>query len=47
MAGVVMQYFALAAPLFIGGGMKIIYDAVLYWSFRHLQPPEEAATPQS
>jgi hypothetical protein len=38
-----MQYAALAAPLFIGGGMKIIYDVVLYRSFRHLRPPEEAA----
>ena len=42
-AGAVMQYAALAAPLFIGGGMKIIYDVVLYRSFRHLRPPEEAA----
>ena len=41
-AGIVMQYAALAAPLFIGGGMKIIYDIVLYRSFRHLRPPEEA-----
>jgi MFS family permease len=42
-AGAVMQYAALAAPLFIGGGMKITYDVVLYRSFRHLRPPEEAA----
>jgi hypothetical protein len=32
----------LAAPLFIGGGMKILYDVVLYRSFRHVRPPEEA-----
>jgi MFS family permease len=42
-AGAVMQYVTLAAPLFIGGGMKIIYDIVLYRSFRHLRPPEERA----
>jgi MFS family permease len=42
-AGVVMQYVVLAAPLFIGGGMKIVYDIVLYRSFRHVRPPEEAA----
>jgi len=36
-----MQYVVLAAPLFIGGGMKIAYDIVLYRSFRHLRPPEE------
>jgi predicted MFS family arabinose efflux permease len=41
-AGVIMQYVALAAPLFIGGGLKIVYDIVLYRSFRHLRPPEEA-----
>ena len=36
-----MQYAALAAPLFIGGGMKIVYDIVLYRSFRRVRPPEE------
>jgi MFS family permease len=41
-AGVVMQYVVLAAPLFIGGSMKIVYDIVLYRSFRHVRPPEEA-----
>jgi len=40
-AGFVMQNVVLAAPLFIGGGMKILYDIVLYRSFRHLRPPEE------
>ena len=40
-AGIVMQYVVLAAPLFIGGGMKIVYDVVLYRSFRHVRPPEE------
>jgi predicted MFS family arabinose efflux permease len=45
-AGVVMQYVVLAAPLFIGGGMKIVYDIVLYRSFRHVRPPEEKDAPQ-
>jgi hypothetical protein len=40
-AGFVMQNVVLAAPLFIGGGMKILYDIVLYRSFRHVRPPEE------
>ena len=39
--GSVMQHFSLAAPLFIGGSLKIIYDLVLYRSFRHLKAPEE------
>ena len=40
-AGALMQSVALAAPLFIGGTMKIAYDIVLYRSFRHVRPPEE------
>jgi predicted MFS family arabinose efflux permease len=39
--GSVMQHLSLAAPLFIGGSLKIIYDLVLYRSFRHLKAPEE------
>jgi MFS family permease len=46
-AGAVMQYVVLAAPLFIGGGMKIVYDIVLYRSFRHLRPPEEDPATQA
>jgi MFS family permease len=45
-AGFVMQNVVLAAPLFIGGGMKIVYDIVLYRSFRHVRPPEEQDAPQ-
>jgi MFS family permease len=41
LGGAMMQHVALAAPLFIGGSLKIIYDVVLYRSFRHLRPPEE------
>ncbi len=39
-AGFAMQQ-ALAAPIFIGGAMKITYDLLLYGSFRNLKPPEE------
>jgi MFS family permease len=41
LGGALMQHMALAAPLFIGGSLKIVYDVVLYRSFRHLRPPEE------
>ena len=41
-AGTVMQHVALAGPLFIGGTLKIAYDILLYRSFRHVRPPEEA-----
>ena len=40
-AGVVMQYVALAGPLVIGGSLKIVYDLLLYRSFRHERPAEE------
>ena len=39
--GTVMQHLSLAAPIFIGGSLKIVYDLVLYRSFRHLKAPEE------
>jgi MFS family permease len=39
--GFAMQHLALAAPLLIGGTLKILYDLALYRSFRHLRPPEE------
>jgi MFS family permease len=40
-AGVFMQNIALAAPLWLGGGLKIIYDVLLWRAFRHVVPPEE------
>jgi MFS family permease len=42
-AGVAMQVLGFSTPLLIGGGAKIIYDALLYKSFRKLNPPEETA----
>ena len=42
-AGALMQHFAFAAPLVIGGSLKIAYDLLLYRSFRHVRPPEESA----
>jgi predicted MFS family arabinose efflux permease len=41
LAGAVMQHVALAGPLLIGGSLKIVYDVLLYRSFRRIQPPEE------
>jgi MFS family permease len=31
----------LSAPFFLSGGLKIVYDLLLYRSFRVLKPPEE------
>ncbi len=39
--GMAKQHLALAAPLLIGGTLKIVYDLALYRSFRHLRSPEE------
>ncbi len=41
LAGYVMQHVALAAPLFLGGSIKIGYDVLLYLAFRRLKPHEE------
>jgi MFS family permease len=40
-AGLLMQGTSLAAPLFVGAGMKISYDLLLYRAFRRARPPEE------
>lgn len=32
----------LSLPLFLSGGLKIIYDLVLWFNFHSLKPPEEA-----
>ena len=40
-AGSLMRTVSLSAPLFVGPGLKIAYDLLLYRAFRHLKPPEE------
>jgi hypothetical protein len=37
-----MQSTTLAAPLFIGAGLKIAYDVTLYRAFSRVKPPEES-----
>jgi MFS family permease len=44
-AGPLFATAALAsAPFLIAGGLKVVYDLLLYRSFRRLRPPEEAAS---
>ena len=43
-AGAVMQNLGSATPLFIGGGLKICYDVLLYRQFRDLKPAEEVVS---
>lgn len=40
-AGWLMQAVTLGVPLFIGAGMKIAYDLLLWREFRAIKPPEE------
>jgi len=39
-AGFAMKALSLSLPLLIGGGMKILYDIMLYRAFRHVKPLE-------
>jgi MFS family permease len=42
LTGYLLQSFlSLAAPFVVGGVLKIIYDLVLYFSFRNIKPDEE------
>ncbi len=41
LGGYFMQSLSLAAPLVVAGGMKIVYDLLLYAAFRRVKPPEE------
>jgi predicted MFS family arabinose efflux permease len=31
-------------PFLLAGGLKLLYDALLYWSFRSVRPPEESSS---
>lgn len=41
LAGAAMSGLTLGAPLLAGGGVKIAYDLLLFFSFRKVKPPEE------
>jgi len=44
-AGLLMQGLSFSAPLLVGGGTKLIYDLLLFKSFRTMKAPEEKAHP--
>jgi hypothetical protein len=46
LAGWMMGGLALAAPLLAGAGLKVIYDLLLFSSFRRLRPPEDLGMEQ-
>jgi predicted MFS family arabinose efflux permease len=41
LGGAAMQVVGLGVPFFVGGGLKIVYDLLLYGMFRNVRPPEE------
>jgi predicted MFS family arabinose efflux permease len=42
LTGLLMSTTALlSVPFFLSGGLKIIYDVLLYRSFKSIRPPEE------
>jgi predicted MFS family arabinose efflux permease len=44
-AGALMQTLSFSTPLLVGGGAKVVYDLLLFKSFRSLKPPEEIDQP--
>lgn len=42
-AGVVLQAVAASVPFVLGGSIKAAYDVAMWFAFRNLKPPEEAA----
>jgi MFS family permease len=45
LSGALLSASFLALPLVLCGVLKIVYDLSLLFSFRHIKPPEEKATP--
>jgi MFS family permease len=43
LAGMLLSTTFLGLPLIVCGALKIVYDVVLLFSFRHIKPPEESA----
>ncbi len=46
-SGFAFSVAALGAPFLIAGGLKIVYDVLVYATFRRIRPPEEAARERS
>lgn len=40
--GLAFAAAALSAPFLVAGGLKIVYDGLIYAAFRNVHPPEEA-----
>jgi hypothetical protein len=40
-AGMAFSVAALGVPFFVSSALKIIYDGLIYFTFRNVHPPEE------
>lgn len=40
-AGALFNASLMSVPFYLAGGLKIIYDLLLLWQFRHVRPPQE------
>ena len=48
LAGPLLAYnLTLGLPFLVAGGLKIVYDLLLYRAFRRIKPPEERLPPQA
>jgi hypothetical protein len=45
MSGALLSTAFAGLPLVISGVLKIVYDLLLLFSFRHIKPPEEKERP--
>ncbi len=43
LSGIAFTLGAVGVPFFVAGGLKLVYDALIYRTFRHVRPPEEEA----
>jgi MFS family permease len=41
LSGALLNASLISLPFFLSGGIKIVYDLTLYYSFRAIKPPEE------
>jgi MFS family permease len=41
LSGLAFGMAALGLPFFIAGGLKVVYDGLIYAAFRNIRPPEE------
>lgn len=41
LSGYALQFLSLSTPFFLGGGLKVLYDLALFFTFRRLRAPEE------